>query len=494
MSIKNKKIIIAVGLGLVCLASLASFSLALAADPPTTDFMQLKYPDWFNLQPNMKLTDLVIVIFRAFLVVGGIAAFIIIVVGGFRYLTSIGNPGIMSDARSQIFSALLGLTLLLGTYLILNTINPELVALKEPELAGIEAPEIDTSDIPYGQLGSTAAAIITITKPTNAKLIVASGATAPATMTYSGITITADPVDQTITITDTSTGAKLGDVALKDGAKMDVTVYRSDGTDIGVKLSVGTGYSSEAVGGIAILAEAEVKETSVQILKGQKIDWLAFENAITSKTADVPITADIKGWKIPLGTLKINLKDKNADFTVAGKSLGTMPIQDKADIEKTLSISLDSQPGKEQSILLKLTLRMGNIGICEGVSPTTDYDVIVSKGSINDKDKRCFKLNDAKPWKVAPFDIDGFFINKPSANAAVMFYEKADFAGRRICLKSNTFITKCRLEDKGLLGIDTQWKNNINSLKIIPASECTQPGLTLDSNSAPTNADKNKCH
>jgi hypothetical protein len=67
-------------------------------------------------------------------VVIGLITFGALIYGGFRYLTSAGNPTAMSDAKDQISSALLGLILLFCSWLILNTINPELILLGEPPI------------------------------------------------------------------------------------------------------------------------------------------------------------------------------------------------------------------------------------------------------------------------------------------------------------------------------------------------------------------------
>jgi len=65
---------------------------------------------------------------------GGFAAFIALIIAGFQYLTSVGNAGKMSDAMSRIRSAGLGLVLLFSSFLILNTINPQLTELKIPTM------------------------------------------------------------------------------------------------------------------------------------------------------------------------------------------------------------------------------------------------------------------------------------------------------------------------------------------------------------------------
>lgn len=71
--------------------------------------------------------------------IGGVVAFIFLVIGGVKYLISVGNVSQQMDAKDQIISAFFGLLILLGSFLILRTISPELVALKQEEL---EPPEI----------------------------------------------------------------------------------------------------------------------------------------------------------------------------------------------------------------------------------------------------------------------------------------------------------------------------------------------------------------
>lgn len=66
------------------------------------------------------------------LIIAGILAFGAIVYGGIKYAISAGNPSSQSDGRSWIWSALIGLLLLGGAWLILNTINPSLTKCSFP--------------------------------------------------------------------------------------------------------------------------------------------------------------------------------------------------------------------------------------------------------------------------------------------------------------------------------------------------------------------------
>jgi len=68
------------------------------------------------------------------LMIGGLLAFGVIVYGGVRYATSAGNPSGQHEAKEWVQGALLGLVLLAGAYLILYTVNPNLVQLGLPTL------------------------------------------------------------------------------------------------------------------------------------------------------------------------------------------------------------------------------------------------------------------------------------------------------------------------------------------------------------------------
>jgi hypothetical protein len=73
------------------------------------------------------------------LLISGLLAFGAIVYGGIKYILAAGNPSGQTEGREWIKSALLGLLLLLGAYLVLNTINPNLTKLSLPGLTPIQA-------------------------------------------------------------------------------------------------------------------------------------------------------------------------------------------------------------------------------------------------------------------------------------------------------------------------------------------------------------------
>lgn len=59
-------------------------------------------------------------------------------IGGLTYILAAGNVAKVEDAKDIIKQALIGLGLLLVSYLLLNTINPDLIDLRAPNLTSLE--------------------------------------------------------------------------------------------------------------------------------------------------------------------------------------------------------------------------------------------------------------------------------------------------------------------------------------------------------------------
>lgn len=58
----------------------------------------------------------------------GVLAFAMIVYAGFQYLVSGGNTAQQKDAQERIMNAIIGLILLFAFYIILYTINPDILS------------------------------------------------------------------------------------------------------------------------------------------------------------------------------------------------------------------------------------------------------------------------------------------------------------------------------------------------------------------------------
>lgn len=65
----------------------------------------------------------------------GILAFAMIVYAGFQYLTSGGNTAQQKDAQERIVSAIIGILLLFAFYIILYTINPDILKIPSETVA-----------------------------------------------------------------------------------------------------------------------------------------------------------------------------------------------------------------------------------------------------------------------------------------------------------------------------------------------------------------------
>lgn len=104
--------------------------------------LEVKYPTILGVTPKTvegtQLPEYVKYIFNFAIIIAGIIAFGVIVFGGVRWLTSAGDPTKLRDAKDQIFAAFLGLIILLSSYLILTTINPQLVIFEALPLKAVE--------------------------------------------------------------------------------------------------------------------------------------------------------------------------------------------------------------------------------------------------------------------------------------------------------------------------------------------------------------------
>lgn len=76
---------------------------------------------------NSSLGTYIQAIYKYGLALGASLAVIVIMIGGVIWLTSAGSPEKVKNAKNYIGGAITGLVLLLGSYLLLYTINPKLV-------------------------------------------------------------------------------------------------------------------------------------------------------------------------------------------------------------------------------------------------------------------------------------------------------------------------------------------------------------------------------
>ena len=122
---KNKKKILALfillGFTLSLLLSFTVFAAAYQNQEKIPGYDQTDcFPDYMKQIINFGFATI------------GILAMFMLAIGAYQYLMSAGNIGSADSAKATIGSALGGLALGLCAYLLLNTINPDLVSMKDP--------------------------------------------------------------------------------------------------------------------------------------------------------------------------------------------------------------------------------------------------------------------------------------------------------------------------------------------------------------------------
>lgn len=93
--------------------------------------------DAINVDPKTNLpktcvadfTEYVSWFYRFFAGVVGMLAAVMVLYGGYQWMTAGGNASHVQQAKTTMYSSLIAIVLTLGTYLILNTINPQLTNL-----------------------------------------------------------------------------------------------------------------------------------------------------------------------------------------------------------------------------------------------------------------------------------------------------------------------------------------------------------------------------
>lgn len=119
--------------------------------------LEINYPEILGFKPKIGigLEDYVKYIFNFSIIASGLIALASLIWGGILYLYSAGDPSKLKEAKEQVSGAVIGLTILLSSYLLLSTINPELLILKLPEIIPVPAPEKTATPLPFNPDKST---------------------------------------------------------------------------------------------------------------------------------------------------------------------------------------------------------------------------------------------------------------------------------------------------------------------------------------------------
>ena len=100
--------------------------------PSDNRCLNLDYPRFgpFDLNINQNLTEIIGYVYYFIVGIAGLAAFVMLVWGGVQWLLSGAIPSQASEAKEKVRSAILGLLLVLSSFLIVQVINPELTVLR----------------------------------------------------------------------------------------------------------------------------------------------------------------------------------------------------------------------------------------------------------------------------------------------------------------------------------------------------------------------------
>jgi len=103
-----------------------------------------------GLPTGATAAQLIVYFFDLGMGLGGLFAVIMFILAGMEFMSARGDPNKIDEAKKRIRNALLGVVILLGSFILLNTINPELASIKINNLSQetpAETPEQQAVDI-----------------------------------------------------------------------------------------------------------------------------------------------------------------------------------------------------------------------------------------------------------------------------------------------------------------------------------------------------------
>ncbi|MCK9578918.1 MAG: glycoside hydrolase family protein [Methanoregula sp.] len=138
--------------------SAASFALAAEETGLAKPALQVNIPTVsLGADKSLWLGEYISGIYKYAVGIVGIAAAIVLMWGGVMWLTAGGNTGQVSEAKEWIKSSLTGLLIALSSYLILYTINPDLISFSSLSIENIKIN--GSSSVSYNSLARSGAAI-----------------------------------------------------------------------------------------------------------------------------------------------------------------------------------------------------------------------------------------------------------------------------------------------------------------------------------------------
>lgn len=122
-------------LGFLCLLF---FAVPVYASP-YTPLVQIP-----GLGTEVTISSYLIGIYNFLLSIVGIVAVMMLILGGMRYISAAGNSAAIGEAKSMIEGAISGLLLALLSWLIVSTINPDILYVKQPGMTNPGTKTLDT--------------------------------------------------------------------------------------------------------------------------------------------------------------------------------------------------------------------------------------------------------------------------------------------------------------------------------------------------------------
>lgn len=77
---------------------------------------------------GVTLSQYIIVVYNYAASIIGLLAVVVIIVAGYRYMSAMGNPQYIAEAKAMAMGAIAGVVLVILSYLILSTLNPGTVS------------------------------------------------------------------------------------------------------------------------------------------------------------------------------------------------------------------------------------------------------------------------------------------------------------------------------------------------------------------------------
>jgi hypothetical protein len=159
MNIKTKRVFLVLLLLIILFVPLISFAETL--DPPkiNINIPTLEPFKPVNVVPGESvvipwLVDYIVAIYRYGLIIAAVFTVIAFMISGILYLSAGGLPENISKAKKISFSAITGVILLVFSYLILYTVNPNLVELKPLVIDTMQADALNYVQTDFGSPGT----------------------------------------------------------------------------------------------------------------------------------------------------------------------------------------------------------------------------------------------------------------------------------------------------------------------------------------------------